>query len=73
MQRVNLDQRLNRDTRIWHSLSHKNVVPVLGLCSDIGPSPAIISPLYDNGDVLRYLVSNPQANRLEIVSQSYFW
>jgi len=60
-------RRLNRETRVWHSLSHTNVMPFLGLCSGIGPSPAMISPLFENGDVHRYLVSNPQANRLEII------
>jgi len=46
---------LNRETRVWHALSHPNVVPFLGVCSDIGPSPAMISPLYNNGHVCAYL------------------
>lgn len=60
-------RRLNRETRVWHSLSHMNVMPFLGLCDEIGPSPAMISPLYDNGDVIRYLNNNPQADRLAII------
>ncbi|KIM73793.1 hypothetical protein PILCRDRAFT_718339 [Piloderma croceum F 1598] len=48
-------KRLNRETRVWHSLEHKNILPFLGLCREIGPSPAMISPLYDNADVHRYI------------------
>jgi len=66
---VTLEQttrRLRRETWIWRSLSHKNVLPFLGLCSGIGPSPAMISPLCVNGDIHRYLVSNPQVDRLAV-------
>jgi hypothetical protein len=62
-----MNQRLNRETRVWHSLVHQNVMPFLGLCRGIGPSPAMISPLYNNGDVHHYLVKNPQADRQAIV------
>ena len=64
-------QRLNRETRVWHSLSHPNVMPFLGLCSNIGPSPAMISPLYDNGDVVRYLDGNPQEDRSGLVGPRF--
>jgi hypothetical protein len=60
MRLIDTYQALNRETRVWHSLSHKNVVNFLGLCRDVGPSTAMISPLYDNGHVYRYLANNPQ-------------
>ncbi|KIM74459.1 hypothetical protein PILCRDRAFT_14367 [Piloderma croceum F 1598] len=59
-------KRLNRETRIWHSLSHKNVVPFLGLCYDFGPFPCMIVPLYDNANVYRYLVDRPD-DRLVVI------
>jgi hypothetical protein len=65
-----MDQRLNRETRVWHSLSHKNVLPFLGLCREIGPSPAMISPLYDHADVHRYLADKPD-ERMAVVSLGY--
>jgi len=37
------------------------------LCNDVGPSPAIISSLYNNGNVNQYLARNPQADRKAIV------
>jgi len=48
-------QRLRRETRVWLNLSDPNVVPFLGLCNGLGPSFAMISPLYDNGDVISIL------------------
>jgi len=63
----NTIRRLNRETRVWHSLCHENVLPFLGLCRDLGPSPAMISPLCHNGDVSQYLLSNPRADRQAII------
>jgi len=60
-------RRLNRETRVWHALSHPNVMPFFGLCYNIGPSPAMISPLYDNGDAIRYLAENSQEDPLDII------
>jgi hypothetical protein len=68
-----MDQRLNRETRVWHSLSHKNLTPFLGVCYGIGLSPAMIIPLYPNGNVCCYLVSNPEADRLAIVRPRCLW
>jgi len=53
-------RRLNRETRIWHSLSHENILPFLGLCRKIGPSPAMISPLCNRANVHEYLASRPR-------------
>ncbi|KIM79503.1 hypothetical protein PILCRDRAFT_10333 [Piloderma croceum F 1598] len=52
-------RRLNRETRVWHSLSHQNILPFLGLCYNVGPSPAMISPLCYRANVHEYLTSRP--------------
>ena len=70
---IHFKQGLNREVKVWNRLSQKNVVPFLGLCRDVGPSPAMISPLYDNGHVFEYLNENPQVDRLTIVSLGCFW
>jgi len=63
-----ITRQLNRETRIWHFLVHPNVVPFLGLCSELGASPAMVSPLYENGDVCAYLEAHKKdVNRLELV------
>jgi len=61
-------RRLNHEIRIWHSLSHKNILPFLGLCHGIGPSPAMISPLCDNGPVRFFLDRNPQTDRPKLIA-----
>ena len=65
-----MDQRLNRETRVWHSLEHRNILPFLGLCRGIVPSPGMISPLYEHADVHRYL-GNRQGECLAVVSFGY--
>jgi hypothetical protein len=66
-----MHQRLNRETRVWHRLSHVNILPFLGVCGNIGPSSAMISPLCDNGNVCQYLINEPEADRDAIVSAVY--
>jgi len=62
-----ITRRLNREARVWHSLSHRNIVQLLGLCRDVGSSTAMISHLYHNGDIYQYLANNPKADRLAII------
>jgi len=59
--------RLVRETKVWWCLDHENIVPFLGVCHNLGPSPAMISRLYDNGDVHSYLVKTPAVDRLVII------
>ena len=70
---IHFIQHSYREARVWSCLSHNNVVPFFGLCRDLGLSLAMISPLYDNGHVFKYLNKNPQVDRLAIVSLGYFW
>jgi serine/threonine protein kinase len=65
---ISVIQRIKRETRVWYCISDNNVMPFLGVCHDLGPSIAMISPLYDNGDVQQYLEKNPKANLPPIVS-----
>jgi serine/threonine protein kinase len=67
-----INQRLKRETRVWYCLSDKNVMPFFGLCNDLGPSAAMISPLYDNSDMIQYFKKTPGADRQIIVSLTAF-
>jgi hypothetical protein len=71
LQVIDIEQCLYRETKVWHSLSHKNVIPFLGLCHDVGPFPAMISYLCDNGHVNEYFAKDKKADPLEIVSFGY--
>jgi len=59
---------LDHEMRVWHSLSHANIVPFLGVCCDIDRVPAMVSPLYRNDTVDQYIIRCPQADRLAIVT-----
>ncbi|KAF9508174.1 hypothetical protein BS47DRAFT_1303155, partial [Hydnum rufescens UP504] len=57
--------RLKREARVWKSLIHQNIAPLLGLVS--GDSGAgLVSPWYSHGNILQYLqkVSNAQREPL---------
>ncbi|KAL0952854.1 hypothetical protein HGRIS_007077 [Hohenbuehelia grisea] len=61
-----LERRLHRELSLWKTLSHKNVIPLLGTTSDFGPGrapsadsgtgvKAMVCPWYDNGTVSAYM------------------
>ena len=65
-------QGLCREVLIWKRLSHPNVLPLLGV--SVSKSPQyfrIISEWMPNGNVTEYTRSNPEANRLRLVSPPY--
>ena len=66
-------QRLCREVLIWKRLSHPNVLPLLGVSVSKSPQHfRIISEWMPNGNVMEYIKSNPEANRLRLVrSASY--
>ncbi|KAF9512220.1 hypothetical protein BS47DRAFT_1486460 [Hydnum rufescens UP504] len=55
-------KRLKRKVRVWASLEHPNIVPLLGLCSgELGPG--LVTPWYSNGNILQYLRRVPNVRR----------
>ncbi|KAG9038142.1 hypothetical protein FRB95_002582 [Tulasnella sp. JGI-2019a] len=61
--RVNL--RLKREVTAWEKLSHPNIVRLLGYRS--GDEPLLITPFYENGNLGKYLLANPDAPRLKLI------
>ncbi|KAF7343895.1 Glycoside hydrolase family 76 protein [Mycena venus] len=65
-------RRLDREVEIWVRLKHKNVLPLIGICNDIGtlptPWPVLISPFHKFGHIGTYLKKYPSANRQDLVS-----
>ncbi|KAF7370027.1 TKL/TKL-ccin protein kinase [Mycena sanguinolenta] len=49
-------RRLKRETRVWSTLNHRNLLPFLGVWDEpVAPYPALIAPLYKSGDLGQYL------------------
>ncbi|KAJ7616883.1 kinase-like domain-containing protein [Mycena rosella] len=58
-----VDRRLRREVEIWRTLKHKNVLPFIGLCDDLAPCPALLSPFCGFGHVANYIKNHPHASR----------
>lgn len=52
---------------MWHTLKHSNTLEFLGISRDLGPSPALVSPLCNEGQITQYLQNKPTANRPQLV------
>ncbi|KAF9005045.1 kinase-like domain-containing protein [Cyathus striatus] len=61
--------RLNRETWVWCSLKHENILCFYGIIndSDFGPFPALVSPLCKEGSAVSYLSKYPNASRPKFV------
>ena len=64
-----LTQRLCREIIGWKHLSHKNILPLLGVSVSTDPhSFCILTEWIPNGNVIQYARSNPEADRFRLVS-----
>lgn len=54
--------------QIWRELRHPHVVQFFG-GSTVDDPPFLIMPFLRNGNVRRYLMKHPQANRLKLASE----
>ncbi|KAG8958409.1 hypothetical protein FRC00_002772 [Tulasnella sp. 408] len=63
---------LNRNTAVWRSMKHPNILPLLGVCrfdfiGEVDSRIHFISPWMKNGNVRFYLSSNPGADRVQLI------
>ncbi|KAF9512215.1 hypothetical protein BS47DRAFT_1394499 [Hydnum rufescens UP504] len=64
-------KRLKREARVWKSLNHANIVPLLGLVSGkLGPG--LVTPWYTHGSILQYIRRVPNVRREPLVMRSPF-
>ncbi|KAF9644194.1 kinase-like protein, partial [Thelephora ganbajun] len=62
-------KRLCREVIVWKHLSHPNILPLLGVSVSIDPHCfCILSEWMPHGNVMQYARSNPEANRLKLLS-----
>jgi serine/threonine protein kinase len=59
---------------VWSKLDHPNIVPLFGITTDFDRPglPCLVSPYYPNGDVMAYLKTHPEVNRVLIVREIGF-
>lgn len=60
-------QRLQAEVVAWHRLCHRNVSQLFGVFQAAN-GIAMVSPWCENGTICSYLVNNPSADRLKLVS-----
>jgi len=66
-------QRFCREIIGWKRLSHPNILPLLGVSVSADPQNfRIVSDWMRNGNVMEYTRSNPEVNRLRLVSPPVF-
>ena len=49
---------LIKECTLIHELDHPNIISLVGICLDAGPSPYIILPFMENGSLLSYVKNN---------------
>lgn len=62
-----ITRRIQRETRIWYQLAHENILPFYGICRDVGPSPALVSPFCKYGNIEDYLRKFPNVDRFHLI------
>ena len=50
---------------MWKRLEHPNIVSLLGIT--ISPHPQLVSDWMPGGDLPKYIVHNPDADRVQLV------
>ncbi|KIO21280.1 hypothetical protein M407DRAFT_245524 [Tulasnella calospora MUT 4182] len=63
-----LRTRFDRELTIWMECQHPRVLELLGYAYIEG-IPCLISPWCSKGNILEYLAQNPNANRMQLVTQ----
>ncbi|KAJ7914607.1 kinase-like domain-containing protein [Mycena leptocephala] len=60
---------LYKEARIWRQLDHPNILPFWGIALDLGLSPALISPYYASGPIMKYFQNHAKdpKDKLEMV------
>src|SRR5882762_6287213 len=64
------NQRLLREISVWSRVRDQNVTPFFGVSFDFDrPSaPCLVSPYYQNGNIISYLKKQPAVDKLALVS-----
>ncbi|KAG8924543.1 hypothetical protein FRC03_009982 [Tulasnella sp. 419] len=56
-----------REVKAWSELQSSHILPFLGYSKESGGTPRLVSPWCENGDLQKYIRSNPEANRRQLL------
>ncbi|KZT57516.1 kinase-like protein [Calocera cornea HHB12733] len=62
---------MDREIRRWIALDHQNILPFLGtavLDAEVEFPICFVSPWMDNGNIIKYLSSHPETDKIKLVS-----
>ncbi|KDQ11694.1 hypothetical protein BOTBODRAFT_35125 [Botryobasidium botryosum FD-172 SS1] len=62
-------RRASREIDIWKGLRHPNILPFIGLATNIDTGPCLISPWIDYGDLHEYLNHGANVDRFSLIWQ----
>lgn len=63
-------QRFCKEAVLWKRLTHKNILPFLGVSTDVAKF-CLISPWMKNGSIVEYVRNRPHVNPLELVRMNF--
>jgi len=68
-----LNEKLLREARLWSTLNHVNIMPFLGITTDMArySAPSLVSPYYRNGSLDKYVKSHKltEGNKMDLLCQ----
>ena len=62
-----IEQSILRETKLWYTLRHANLLPLLGCIYDVNGLPSLISPYCKHGNVVSFIQKNPAVDRVALV------
>ncbi|TCD59782.1 hypothetical protein EIP91_011471 [Steccherinum ochraceum] len=61
-------KKFEAEIKVWARLSHPNVLPFLGIVTDLGHFTHMVSPWQENGNVIEYIKTYERADRLHLLA-----
>ncbi|KIJ99573.1 hypothetical protein K443DRAFT_163937 [Laccaria amethystina LaAM-08-1] len=64
---IKAQKRFEDEISLWANLKNNHILPFYGVVTDLGQHMHMVSPWQENGNVLDFVKSNPQADRIHLI------
>ncbi|CAA7267978.1 unnamed protein product [Cyclocybe aegerita] len=61
-------KRFENEINLWANLKHSNILPFYGIVTDLGQHIHMVSPWQENGNVLEFVKTHRDANRISFMA-----